>query len=826
MAFTDDIATQLTSAVAPILQDPTMTQLFALSGRPAFSTLTDVPTLLDAPFDHLHNLWEPSPKEGAAIVVTSKDSPSSQSVNGPSYPAETHQPQPRFLACLPCRVKKAKCDNIQPVCGRCAKASVECVRPSERRRKRTRKEMEEAEWEDPSLKWSRGAYNDRSFEQLPMQHSNVVQQTQYGPMPFTSAPPMFSQPCLPPSGQQHGQDFSHPLLPKHKPDIYGSMSPPTTPQVHPDAGKMVEALSRPMAYLEGDLGESKTLKVCYFRFSGCTAIHPGFNEIFIKLHSSAAGSHSNSPDHLSPAEPILEDMSSLSPDVSLINTFFYYFWQHWPFLRRERVEERIKSGTMSTFLLHAMNALAVRFAPHPTRKPSQYIEAAWGLVPPLLRLPSTDVVGGLILLSWAEFGESSESGLWNFSGLAIRMAVDIGLHKINIGSPDDDDVCDEKILFWCLFVMDRVLSFGTGRSVTINENIIEIPLPTESDFIPHSSSAPPVLSPFVRIIRLFALAGRIADVMNGSRGCPRTSVSNPVVHSLESLQELQDQLVEFLGTLPPGLSWSVDNFRAQSAQHQGGSFLFLHLWANAVLALIHHPNLGHSPSGQETPISSGVKRSTKISLASSRQIAECLVFADVLDAPSYCANPFLHQCIFIAGVAFIHDAQSEDLTVGVHSEFLNGLAKQNLSALLKALKRMEVYWNGLAYVISVLEQRASGGGRSKADFLITSDKANNVFSLPDAGLLRRFTHVKDLSSPSSNSPRDNAALIDGIPQVQPLALPGSTSYAFVYSTYSKRTDLYVGLSFESLLSSYQVEKVTGSDTEHNFSGIFSEGFEW
>ncbi|KAG7452007.1 uncharacterized protein BT62DRAFT_926217 [Guyanagaster necrorhizus] len=741
------------------------------------------------------------------------DGPSPQSVNGSSYPAETHQSQPRFLACLRCRAKKAKCDNIQPVCGTCAKVSAECVRPSGRRRKRTRKEMEEAEREDPSLKRSRSAYNDRSFKHLPMQHGNVVQQIQY-PIPFTSAPAMFSQPRPPPS-VQHGQDFSQPLLPKHEPDTYGSMSPPTTPAVHPDAGKMVEALSRPMAYLEGDPGESKTLKVRYFRFSGRTAIHPGFNEIVIKLRSSAAGSHSNSPDgrtigldHLSPAEPILEDISSLPPDVSLIDTFFDHFWQHWPFLRRERVEERIKSGTMSAFLLHAMNALAVRFAPHPTRKPSQYIEAAWSLVPPLLRLPSTDVVGGLILLSWAEFGESSESGLWNFSGLAIRMAVDIGLHKTDIESPDDEDVCDGKILFWCLFVMDRVLAFGTGRSVTIDEDIIEIPLPTESDFIPHSCSAPPVLSPFVGIVRLFALAGRIADVMNGSRGCPRTFVSNPVVHSPESLQELQDQLVEFLGTLPPGLSWSVDNFRAQSAQHQGGSFLFLHLWANAVLALIHHPNLGHSLSGQETPISSGVKRSIKLSLASSRQIADCLVFADLFDAASYCANPFLNQCIFIAGVAFIHDAQSEDLTVGVHSEFLNGLVKQNLSALLKALKRMEVYWNGLGYVISVLEQRASGRGWSKVDFSITSDKANNFISLPDAGLLRRLTRVKDLS-PSSNSPRDNVALIDSIPQVQLLAPPESTSW-----------------SFESLLSSYQVEEVTASDTGYDFSDIFPEGFEW
>ncbi|SJL15726.1 uncharacterized protein ARMOST_19230 [Armillaria ostoyae] len=739
---------------------------------------------------------------------------SPQSVNGSSCPAEVHQSQPRFLACLRCRAKKAKCDNIHPVCGTCAKGNAECVRPSGRRRKRTRKEMEEAEREDPTLKRSRSAYNDQSFKQLPMQqHGNVIQQIQY-PIPFTSAPAMFSQPRPPPS-LQHGQEFSQPLLPKHE---QGSVSPPATyatTAANPDAGKMVEALSRPMAYLEGDPGESKTLKVRYFRFSGCTAIHPGFNEIVIKLRSSVTGSRSNSPSgrtiglgHLASPEPILEDISSLPPDVSLIDTFFDHFWQHWPFLRREKVEERIKSGTMSAFLLHAMNALAVRFAPHPTRKASQYIEAAWSLVPPLLRLPSTDVVGGLILLSWAEFGENSESGLWNFSGLAIRMAVDLGLHKTDIESPDDGDVCNGKILFWSLFIMDRVLAFGTGRSVTIHEDIIEIPLPTESDFVPHSSSAAPVLSPFVGIVRLFALAGRIADVMNRSR-CPRTLVSNPIVHSPEGLQELQNQLVEFLGTLPPGLSWSVDNFRAQSARHQGGSFLFLHLWANAVLALIHHPNLGHSLSGHETPISAGVKRSIKLSLASSRQIADCLVFADLFDAASYCANPFLNQCIFIAGVAFIHDAQSEDLTVGAHSTFLNGLVKQNLSALLKALKRMEVYWNGLGYVISVLEQRASGRGWSKVDFSITSDKADKFISLPDAGLLRRLTRVKELSSSSDNSPRTGGAPTDSIPQVQLLAPPESTNW-----------------SFESLLSSYQVEEVTASDTGYDFSDIFPEGFAW
>lgn len=45
---------------------------------------------------------------------------------------------------------------------------------------------------------------------------------------------------------------------------------------------------------------------------------------------------------------------------TLLDTFFTYFGQHFPWLRRRKVEERIRAGTMSAFLLNAMNALAVR----------------------------------------------------------------------------------------------------------------------------------------------------------------------------------------------------------------------------------------------------------------------------------------------------------------------------------------------------------------------------------------------------------------------------------------------------------------------------------
>lgn len=90
----------------------------------------------------------------------------------------------------------------------------------------------------------------------------------------------------------------------------------------------------------------------------------------------------------------------------------------------------------------------------------------------------------------------------------------------------------------------------------------------------------------------------------------------------------------------------------------------MHLWANAVLALVYHPELLKSPSGVETPLSQSMSRSIKLALVSSRQISECMVFADLVAESAYvssdappkvrCAadaktsTPFIVQPLYVA----------------------------------------------------------------------------------------------------------------------------------------------------------------------------------
>ena len=207
---------------------------------------------------------------------------------------------------------------------------------------------------------------------------------------------------------------------------------------------------------------------------------------------------------------------------------------------------------------------------------------------------------------------------------------------------------------------DRIISFSTGRPNSIPEEAIEIPLPTDEDFFPdparnidrNAAHEPIEPVPFQYLVRAMVLCGRIATVLNGRRGRPRT-LTGPTEAGPHVLSGLQTQLVQFYSNLPDSMKWSVDNFKHQEGRGHGvsrriysrlrlsaelslqGTFLTLHLWTNAVLALVYHPELTIGPSGSDMPFSATLQRSMQLSLSSSRNISECLVFADLFSSQAY-----------------------------------------------------------------------------------------------------------------------------------------------------------------------------------------------
>ncbi|KAG5351648.1 hypothetical protein C0989_005420 [Termitomyces sp. Mn162] len=348
-----------------------------------------------------------------------------------------------------------------------------------------------------------------------------------------------------------------------------------------------------------------------------------------------------------------------------------------------------------------------------------YITKAQEMIIVLVHLPTTDVVTGLLLLAWASYGQNGHpngDGPWT-----IR----------DFSAPPQD----------------RILAFKTGRPPTIPEEIIEIPLPTDEDFVAGSARADiedeelPQPTPFVYMVRLMVLCGRITTVLAGCRGEMRTLLPHVGKDYPAKLKELQAELVQFYAQLSDVMKWSVDAFKNQEARGHGDSFLTLHLWANTVLAVSFHPELQERSEGNLSPITQNVERSMKASLRSSRIIAECLVFADLLASHSYTnaqlTSPFAVQPIYVASLAFIYDIKSTDFNASADSKsnqsvdnLLSTLARQNLAVLTKALQRMEHYWVGISSVSDILDQNAAGLGFQRID---ASRKAH----LPDLALSDR-----------------------------------------------------------------------------------------
>jgi hypothetical protein len=123
-------------------------------------------------------------------------------------------------------------------------------------------------------------------------------------------------------------------------------------------------------------------------------------------------------------------------------------------------------------------------------------------------------------------------------------------------------------------------------------------------------------------------------------------------------------------------------------------------------------------------------------------------------------------------MALIHEiraVQVAEAHTNASDMFVISMARQNLTALLNAIATMEQYWAGAGYVATILEKRkfpllfvlstdpdVIGSGVKAA----THSARKTLISLPDLGLLKRFTTDKD--DPRDLAPATSTSLRESI----------------------------------------------------------------
>ncbi|KAH9894837.1 fungal-specific transcription factor domain-containing protein [Cubamyces lactineus] len=321
-------------------------------------------------------------------------------------------------------------------------------------------------------------------------------------------------------------------------------------------------------------------------------------------------------------------------------------------------------------------------------------------------------VQALVLLGTREFGIGSLEEGWLHIGMAIRMALDLGLNRNpekwthngrQLFTPKEMDI--RKRIWWACCIADKFSALFLGRTIAIHETdfstpLLEVPpddletLWRQSPIDPRYGTVPPAPAAYVSYLRhassLYIIIGEIlAKVYRVSRA--------HVVPSRDVRQTLYARLMQWSLELPDCLTCSASaagtGARAKAGSSPGTRtcppphVLALHMQYWASVLLLHRPFIpkGEQLARQDSPSldpDSVPWESYDICQGAASQLASvAMLYHEKYDMRW--APPFLASCLQAAGIMHI---------VTLKYKPLDTQASVGLQRCIAALAGMEATW--------------------------------------------------------------------------------------------------------------------------------------
>jgi Fungal specific transcription factor domain/Fungal Zn(2)-Cys(6) binuclear cluster domain len=431
------------------------------------------------------------------------------------------------------------------------------------------------------------------------------------------------------------------------------------------------------------------------------------------------------------------------PPKEIFDQFGLTMSNYLPYLPWPEFEDRLTRGIIGECLLFAMASLSERLNHMPSSsaaatatttsdgdgagEPTQlsmaekYSEAAKRLILPHLASPSIEVVYTLLLIAYCEFADDRDSGLWAWSGMAIRMCYDLGLHTAQNQHSGDD--FHQKV-FWAVVCLDRLISCGTGRNATIPDTDIEYELECGGTI---EKSGMTRTDPFPYFCRLLILLGQVSNFINtrsrktGIVVFSNNAVSPDSLDAMEKFVQFQQTVSDFYTTLPDDLLFDVQNFQDYTRMDQAQVFLLLHVWNQALVLAVHHPTLVY-PKFKLDVASLMSNPHAGLTGTGAISIADMVAFADLIESKSFMANPFLSQPLHMAASAALVLWHTLPPSSPSHSVYT---LQRTYNTCRKILDRMQKVWKGISWHSRTLDSLAASEPdvdlSTSAGYIITKD---------------------------------------------------------------------------------------------------------
>ncbi|RGP59435.1 hypothetical protein FLONG3_11186 [Fusarium longipes] len=335
------------------------------------------------------------------------------------------------------------------------------------------------------------------------------------------------------------------------------------------------------------------------RFFGPTA-----NSHVYAESSSLADSHEPS-EQVRRAVKTIQSLSQETHDY-LIDGFFQYYNSVIQVIDRSAFEadRNSKSSKFYSHFLHiAILAMGYRVADMSredmrkiTLKPREstlHREAKHMLDIELEQPGGIPSVQALLLLGDLECGVGRDNTGWMYSGMANRLAFDIGLHLDCTSNMSEQDTKIRNMVMQACVIYDRYWGLFLGRPLAIKSQDVDVLSNRFSQlaaFGLETTKADLTTEIYEQLIELMELAGRIVeirDLTSSSRTGEHTGTfaANEVEEN-KYLQviNLDRQLQNWYRRLPDSMAWKPSNIKTAPY-----SFFLLHQQYHVTMILLHRP---------------------------------------------------------------------------------------------------------------------------------------------------------------------------------------------------------------------------------------------
>ncbi|KAF2668626.1 hypothetical protein BT63DRAFT_374488 [Microthyrium microscopicum] len=407
--------------------------------------------------------------------------------------------------------------------------------------------------------------------------------------------------------------------------------------------------------------------------------------------------------------------------------FEYVYGQSYPLLHKPTFMRNLIAGTVPPVLVLAVCAISARFSQHPQLriKPAflrgeEWAEPARRIALKRFDQPNIAILTVYLLLGLHEFGTCHGGRSYMFGGMAQRMGLMLQLHKdrdiSDLAGPaggnsktggERNSHTDKEIrrrVMWSCFLMDRFISSGSERPMSIPEICIEIPLPArESLFlmeiegitetldgkvlepeIPESVTKPiSNMGTMAYLIRLVSIWGKMVVYFNlGGREAEKV----PVWASTSRFIELQKTLQTF--SFPPCLVWNSDNLETHRASKRANQFIFMHIVFQHMRLFCHRFALPGSGIvlPKDAP-QSFTTEAARTAIEAANQVSNLVKEA----VTSNVTAPFAGYAAFYASTVHVQGLFAK-------SQSTINRAKENLAINVRYLDQMKSWWGMFHFV--------------------------------------------------------------------------------------------------------------------------------